>query len=197
MKHFILKPAVALLTFIIGISIAAFWFVQHHSPENIPARVETASRTAIDQHWVYITKNLKWEDAPKELEYPLQYCDNGKLIIFYPSGEFAAVSVSLERRPKSRMMWMLAGNGFSTSKGTWVRNEDGTISTTSRFSGGNKLAKRDGTPPTIVQRWIIREQSSERIANVIESDGVAYAPLEDNFSNFDYLSEMAAADSNW
>src|SRR5437660_196213 len=140
MKHFILKPAIAVLTFIVGISVAYFWLVRHHAPENIPARVEAASRAGIDRHWVYIIRHMKWEDAPKELEYPLQYCDSGKLIIFYPSGGFASVSVSFERRPNSRMMWMTAGNGFSTSKGTWVRNEDGTITTTSRFSGGNKLA---------------------------------------------------------
>src|SRR5438067_758794 len=134
MKHFILKPAIALLTFIVGVTVATFWFVQHHSPVNMPAPAKTVSNVGIDRRWVYITRDLKWKDAPKELEYPLQYCDNGELIIFHPSGEFASVSVSLERSPKSRMMWMLAANGFSTSKGTWVRNEDGTITTTSRFS---------------------------------------------------------------
>jgi hypothetical protein len=128
MKLLIMRVAIGLVTFLLGVSTVSFWTVRRQShavavagPQAVPS--VDVPYNEIDRRWVYIPRDLKWRNAPKQLEFPVQAVDQVRLVVFRPTGEFASVSVGLERSSesakllsKSAPMWMTPGDGYSVSK---------------------------------------------------------------------------------
>jgi hypothetical protein len=192
----VIRAGVTFGAVVVAASLAYVWFTWHHSNAVIFAPVKIDARVDIERNWVFISRELKWEDGPKELEQPRQSCNNSLLLIFYPSGAFASVGVSLERSPASQVSWMAAGGGYSVAKGTWIRNSDGTVTTTSRFSHGNKLRRSASVATAASRTWIVQRPSVKRLADVIESDGEVFVPAGEQLGNFDFLNEMVAGDDD-
>jgi len=147
------------------------------------------SETGIDLRWAFINKDINWESPPKYIEQTFQHSLNSTIVVFYPSGKFASVGCILYRDNKTKRMSISAGDDFSILKGVWKRNEDGSITATSRLTHG-----MIGNYPQQVQRWLVREQSSERLAGSLELNGQAFVPLPD-VGNFDQLAPMIADDN--
>ncbi len=145
----------------------------------------------INSSWIYINKEIKWESPPKQIAQTFQGSLNSTIVVFYPSGEFASVGCTLYRNNKTKQMSISAGDDFSVLKGTWKRNDDGSITATSRLTHGVIR-----NYPEQVQQWTILKQSSDRIANVLELNEQKYVPFQfPNVWNLDQLAAMIADDN--
>ncbi len=164
----------------------------------------------INVHWVFVRNHLAWKSPPRGAETGYVY-DNADLAIFYPTGEFALVSCTLNRDLKTGRFWVSHGDGYSIKKGTWERNTDGSATVKSRYVYMNVPIKGLTIPGAeIEERWTFRGRSKGRVAAVAraprgkESKGNAaitqspagqYVPLT-NLASLDFLSNIVASGGN-
>jgi hypothetical protein len=132
----------------------------------------------IEPNWVYINKYIEWESPPKAIEQTFQGSLNSNIVVFYPSGKFAFVGCTLYRDNKTKNMSISVGDDFSVRKGNWKRNENGSLIVTSHLT--HSAAENNSEQ---IENWKIKEQSSQRLAKLLEIDGEIYIPLRSYLKN--------------
>lgn len=83
-------------------------------------------------------------------------------------------------------MTLSAGDDFSVSKGTWKQNDDGSITTISRLT--HSMVRNSSEK---VETWMIRKESTDKVANELELNREVFIPLE-KIGGFEFLSSMIA-----
>ena len=166
----------AVVTFTVGVIAAAFWIHTHHS--NV---IESVKPEEINLQWTYINQDLKWESPPKEVTSEsgdYKYSVNERILVFNPNGQYASISCTIYQSSGPQRMQLIPNDGFGVYKGTWTRNDDGTITIKSRLMSSNKMA----TPfiaeqeKERVERLIIHKIVDERIAGEVELNGRVFIP---------------------
>jgi hypothetical protein len=148
-------------------------------------------KSKLDPHWIYISKDIRWELPPKEIvkDMGLFYDGDGYLMILYPSGELAVVSCDLRKDGKTSQLSLNGVVSFSVATGTWSRNSDGTLTTVSRFCVA-PMGRDMGNEPPVERRCSVGEQSSNRIGSLLTCNQESMVPLPDNFKDVEGISYM-------
>jgi hypothetical protein len=148
-------------------------------------------KSKLDPHWIYISKDIRWELPPKEIvkDMGLFYDGDGYLMILYPSGELAVVGCELRKDGKTGQLSLNGVVNFSVATGTWSRKSDGTLTMVSRFCVAPMGLDKSNEPP-IERRCSVSEQSSNRIGGLLTCNQESMVPLPDDFKDVDGISYM-------
>jgi hypothetical protein len=148
-------------------------------------------RSTLDPHWIFITKDIDWQLPPKEIteEMGLFSDGHGYVMVLYPSGELALVSCDLRKDGNTGQLSLNGVVSFSVDKGTWSRNNDGTLTTVSRFCVAPMGPDRT-SEASVERRWTMSDQSPNRVAGLLRSKEEAMVPLPENFRDVDGISYM-------
>jgi hypothetical protein len=148
-------------------------------------------KSKLDPHWIYISKDIRWEAPPKEIikDMGLYYVGSGSLLVLYPSGELATIACDFRKVPHTTQLSLNGVVSFAVATGHWSRNADGTLTTISKFCVAPMGADQNNAPP-IERRCIITQQASDRMAGLLTCANQSMVPLPDNFRDVDGIAYM-------
>jgi hypothetical protein len=175
MKNLTLRFTVAVLTFVVGITVAGILALRSNAP--------------LDPHWVYISKDIPWQLPPKEIvdDMGVFYEGVGSLMVFYPSGELALARCRFRRSGKSKEISLGGLVEFSIAKGTWSRNSDKTITTKTRFCVA-PMGFDAGDGATNERQWETGHEDPNRVVLMHKDEYMI--PLPDDFRDIDELVRL-------
>jgi hypothetical protein len=181
MRRITLLLITAIFTFVIGVISSVVWIRSNHSPATVQVNdasnvVTSTQSQEIDLQWVYINQDLKWELPPKSITREsgiYKYSVNERILVFYPNGRFASIGCTIYQVDKAKKMMLIPNEGYAVHKGTWKRNNDGTITITSRLISSNKLATdfNGKLHEERVEQLIIRKVADDRLAEELGLSG--------------------------
>jgi hypothetical protein len=149
---------------------------------------QTRSQSKIDLKWVYISGELNWVAPPKDPELPKYEVASARILVFYPSGEFADTSFWVGRYKKGPI-FIIPGEGFGVRKGNWVRDGDLVV-----VQG--RLVNSEGLgvyhPPRsydIKETWRAEGTCKGRLCARLVSPSQIYVPLRamENLKRFEAI----------
>ena len=148
-------------------------------------------RSKLDPHWIYISRDIRWEAPPKEIikDMGLYYVGSGSLLVLYPSGELATIACDFRKVRPTTQLSLNGTVSFAVATGTWSRNADGTLTTTSKFCAAPMGADQNNATP-IEQRCVIAQPASDRTAGLLTCAKESMVPLPDDFRDIDGIQFM-------
>src|SRR5258707_13949494 len=162
-----------------------------NAPSNAQPPKGMIGKSKLDPHWIYISRDIRWELPPQEIvkDMGLFYDGDGYLMIFYPSGELAVVRCDLRKHGKTSQLSLNGVVSFSVATGTWSHNPDGTLTTVSRFCVA-PMGLDKGNEPPIERRCSVGDESPNRIGSLLICNQESMVPLPDNFKDVESISYM-------
>jgi hypothetical protein len=165
-----------------------------HDPKNNATQQsrEMIGKSELDPRWVYLSRDIRWERPPKEIVKELGLFSEGQgaVTIFYPSGELAIVSCDLRKDDKTGQISLDGVINFSIVTGTWSRNTDGTLLTTTRFCTAPMGVVNRTHEPSVERRCTISQPTTGRLAGLVTCNNESIVPLPDNFHDIDGVTYM-------
>ena len=199
MRRYIAYFMLMLSTFLAGSASVLIW--QGGRAASDISRPQTDSGLGpvpFDMPQVYIHRDIKWRPKPlppPEIISDWKESDPGwdpsqwneleaqdRLVVFYPSGDYAEVLVALWRINDTRPI-DFAPNGESSYhvyKGKYLVNADGTVSTVASYShwGAFNLRLRNA-PDVYRRRWLVRRAAGNGPGALLEAEGEIFVPASE------------------
>lgn len=148
----------------------------------------------IDPRWVYINEDLTWKSVSKEIDSGFggfRFTTNERLVVLFPDGKFALITCTIRQADGSDRAMPIPNNGFGDYKGTWKRNDDDTLTVTSRLVSSNKLSDAGIAKghEQNVEQLVIRKLASDRLAQQFDFNGHLFVPAPKIEGILELLSE--------
>jgi hypothetical protein len=83
-----------------------------------PQKVENTLDSCLSAP-IWVTRDLKWEDPPKEAELKIQFAQGASLLMFARNGNFVRMSSSLIKQADGKSFAIARGDGFADYRGAW------------------------------------------------------------------------------
>ena len=180
-----------LITFGLGVGSISLWNLYRHWDTRRPP-------TGVDQkvgtYWLYVNQVIEAEPPAHKDEEPTKARGDSVFIVFYPTGEFASIGCAISTAGGTQNERILAEDDFTVYRGTWSRNDDGTITTKSRLSHRPAQNNHSVADERTVIFKPIGNVVSER--GLLEGGGSSYVQqLSHEIKNLDVLTSMIASDN--
>jgi hypothetical protein len=177
MRRTALYIAVAILTSALG--LLAYFLTTGNRSQGISTKPVTYQLTSpeiwereVDARWIYLNEDVQWTGRDDTRYY--SESKNARVLVFFPSGEFASVSCPMLRFEATSELTVIPDGRCEIYQGSWKQNSDGTITTASQLY--KLFASLERKAPATIERFSVRKLADDRLAAALDLKGRVFLP---------------------